>query len=290
MYCRILLFKAVFCIEYKFFEENKMTETKTAIPKIIHYCWFGKNPLPELAKKCIASWEKFLPGYEIKEWNEQNYDVRKIPYIAQAYDAKKYAFVSDFARFDILYQYGGIYFDTDVEVIKLLDEILKRGAFAGVECTGALNAGLGIASPAASPIYKEILDSYRESRFVKADGSLDLTTVVTRVSNIFKRHGLKDLDEIQEVAGVTVYPVEYFCPKNFETGELHITDKTCSIHWFDGSWASSAQRKYDENRKRLYAIFPKTIAKCLSVFPFIKWQIQDNGLKGFCKKVLKKVK
>ena len=266
-----------------------MTETKTVIPKIIHYCWLGKNPLPELAKKCIASWKKFLPGYEIKEWNEQNYDVRKIPYIAQAYDAKKYAFVSDFARFDILYQCGGIYFDTDVELIKPLDEILKRGAFAGVECAGALNAGLGIASPAASPIYKEILDSYRESSFIRPDGSLDLTTVVTRVSNIFKLHGFKDLDEIQEVAGVTVYPAEYFCPKNFETGELNITDKTCSIHWFDGSWASVAQRKYDEARKAIYSVFPKTIAKIISVFPFIKWQIQDNGLKGFCKKVLRKI-
>ena len=267
-----------------------MTETKTAIPKIIHYCWFGMNPLPELAKKCIASWKKFLPDYEIKEWNEENYDVRKIPYTAQAYDAKKYAFVSDFARFDILYQYGGIYFDTDVEVIKPLDEILKRGSFAGVECAGALNAGLGIASPAASPIYKEILDSYRESSFIKPDGSLDLTTVVTRVSNIFKLHGLKDLDDIQKVAGVTVYPAEYFCPKNFETGGLNITGKTFSIHWFDGSWASVAQRKYDEARKAIYSVFPKTIAKIISVFPFIKWQIQDNGIKGFCKKVLRKVK
>lgn len=98
------------------------------IPKIIHYCWFGGNPLPELAQKCIASWKKFLPDYEIKEWNESNYDVRKIPYIEQAYNAKKYAFVSDYARFDILYQYGGIYFDTDVEVIKPFDEILKRRA------------------------------------------------------------------------------------------------------------------------------------------------------------------
>ena len=260
------------------------------IPKIIHYCWFGGKPLPELAKKCIASWRKFFPDYEIKEWNEQNYDVRKIPYMDQAYDAKKFAFVSDYARFDILYQHGGIYFDTDVEVIKSLDEILKHGAFAGVECAGALNAGLGIASPVASTIYKEILDSYKTSSFIKPDGSLNLTPVVTRVSDIFKKHGFTDKNEIQEVAGVTVYPAEYFCPKNFETGELNITDKTCSIHWFDGSWASVAQRKYDEARKAIYSVFPKTIAKIISVFPFIKWQIQDNGIKGFCKKVLRKVK
>ena len=103
------------------------------IPKTIHYCWFGDNPLPELAQRCIASWRKFLPDYEIREWNESNYDVRKIPYTAQAYEAKKYAFVSDYARFDILCQHGGIYFDTDVEVIRLLDDILERGAFAGGE-------------------------------------------------------------------------------------------------------------------------------------------------------------
>ena len=215
-----------------------MIEDNNKIPKIIHYCWFGKNPLPELAQKCIASWKKYLPDYEIKEWNEENYDVRKIPSTAQAYDAKKYAFVSDYARFDILYQYGGLYFDTDVEVIKPLDEILKRGAFAGVERAGSLNAGLGLASPAASPIYKEILDSYKNSSFIKDDGSIDLTTVVTRVSDIFKKHGFTDKNEIQKVEEITVYPSEYFCPKDIETGKLTVTENTVSIHWFDGSWVS----------------------------------------------------
>lgn len=259
-----------------------MNETKTTIPKIIHYCWFGRNPLPELAKKCIASWKKFLPDYEIKEWNENNYDVRKIPYIAQAYDAKKYAFVSDFARFDILYEHGGVYFDTDVEVIKPLDDILRRGSFAGVERTGdagSLNAGLGIASPAASEIYKEILDSYKESSFIKADGSLDLTTVVTRVSNIFKKHGLKDVDEIQKVCGVTVYPAEYFCPKSLETGKLHITGNTRTIHWFDGSWLDDFHKemsmyiakilsKYGKSKKASFLIVLFRLRKSFKYYGF----------------------
>lgn len=103
------------------------------IPKIIHYCWFGRGPLPELAQKCIASWKKYLPDYEIKEWNEDNFDVNIIPYTAEAYKAKKYAFVSDYARFWILYQYGGIYFDTDVEVIRPMDDIIERGNFMGFE-------------------------------------------------------------------------------------------------------------------------------------------------------------
>lgn len=107
------------------------------IPKKIHYCWFGRKPLPESAKKCIASWKKFFHDYEIIEWNEDNYDVNKIPYIQQAYEAKKYAFVSDYARFDVLYQYGGVYFDTDVEVIRPFEDILEKGAFMGCETDGA---------------------------------------------------------------------------------------------------------------------------------------------------------
>ncbi|MEE1059147.1 MAG: glycosyltransferase, partial [Treponema sp.] len=140
------------------------------IPKKIHYCWFGGNPLPDFAKRCIESWRKFFPDYEIIEWNEHNYDVHKIPYISQAYNAKKFAFVSDYARFDILYEHGGLYFDTDVEVIKPFDDLVEKGAFAGVECPGKLAAGLGLASPAASPIYKEILDSYKISNFINQDG------------------------------------------------------------------------------------------------------------------------
>ncbi len=247
------------------------------IPKIIHCCWFGGNPLPELAQKCIASWKKFLPDYEIKEWNEENYDIRKIPYIAQAYDAKKYAFVSDYARFDILYQQGGLYFDTDVEVIKPLDEILKRGAFAGVERAGSLAAGLGLASPAASPVYKEILDSYKNSSFIKDDGSMDLTTVVTRVSDIFKKHGFTDKNEIQTVAGVTVYPTEYFCPKDYVSGKINITRNTHTIHWYDGSWLSPVDlkvnayiqktlSKYGQSKKSTFLIVFYRFIKSLQYF------------------------
>ncbi len=227
------------------------------IPRKIHYCWFGGKPLPELAQKCIASWKKFLPDCEIIEWNEGNYDVRKIPYTAQAYDAGKYAFVSDYARFDILYQHGGIYFDTDVEVIKPLGDILARGAFAGVESAGhpsrALAAGLGLASPAASPVYREILDSYEASSFLNGDGSMNLTTVVERVSGIFRRHGLTDSNEIQEVAGIAVYPAEYFCPKDYRTGALNITENTYTIHHFDGSWCSDAMKKMMSEKQWVYS-------------------------------------
>lgn len=220
------------------------------IPKIIHYCWFGHNPKPELAEKCISSWKQFLPGYEIKEWNESNYDVNKIPYTAQAYREKKYAFVSDYARFDILYRYGGVYFDIDVEIIKPLDQILKN-PFAGLESPGAVAAGLGLSSPAANPIYREILDDYEKRQFIKSDGTHDLTTVVKIVSDIFKKHGLTEKNEIQNIAGIMVYPAEYFSPKNFGTQELNITKNTYSIHWYDASWFDDVMRTVWDYRRKV---------------------------------------
>lgn len=119
----------------------------TAIPKIIHYCWFGGKPLPKSAIKCINSWKKLFPDYEIREWNESNFDVNMIPYTKEAYVAKKYAFVSDFARFWILHEYGGIYFDTDVEVIRPMTDILLKGAYFGMENYSSINPGLGMAAP-----------------------------------------------------------------------------------------------------------------------------------------------
>ena len=137
------------------------------IPKTIHYCWFGRNPLPELAKKCIASWRRCLPDYEIKEWNEDIFDVNIIPYTQQAYEAKKYAFVSDYARFWILYHYGGLYFDTDVEVIKPFDDIVERGPFMGFELDSINGAttigvapGLGLGVTPGLDLYKMLLEKY----------------------------------------------------------------------------------------------------------------------------------
>ena len=141
------------------------------IPKIIHYCWFGGNPLPDMAKKCIASWRKFLPDYEIKEWNEQNFDVNMSLYTTEAYRLKKYAYVSDYARFWILYHFGGIYFDTDVEVIRPLDDIVARGTFMGFEGQpaqptdnfhGRMAAGLGMGVPKGHPFFAQMINHLNE--------------------------------------------------------------------------------------------------------------------------------
>lgn len=210
------------------------------IPKKIHYCWFGHNPLPESARKCIASWRKFFPDYEIIEWNEDNFDVNFITYTAEAYQAKKYAFVSDYARFKILYENGGLYFDTDVEVIRPMDDIIERGPFMGSESKTnvTVSSGLGLGAPAKLEFYKEVLDYYSGINFDLNGTGPNGTpvTVVTHVTDIFKRHGLKNVNEIRKCAGIFIYPHDYFNPLDDNTGKLTITDNTRSIHWFSKTW------------------------------------------------------
>ena len=214
------------------------------IPKVIHCCWFGGNPLPEFAVKCIDSWRKYMPDYEIKEWNESNFDVNIIPYTKEAYEAKKYAFVSDYARFWILYKYGGVYFDTDVEVIRPLDEIINRGAFMGCEIDGldphygdiAVAPGLGLAVEAGHEVYKAILEKYAELRFYNEDGSLDTTTVVQHTTRVLKQFGLQNITGIQNIDNIYIYPQCYFNPFDDATGRLNKTSDTYTIHWFSKTW------------------------------------------------------
>lgn len=212
------------------------------IPKIIHYCWFGRKPLPELAIKCINSWKKFLPDYEIKEWNEDNFNVNIIPYTKEAYEAKKYAFVSDYARFWILYNYGGIYFDTDVEVIKNIDDIISKGPFMGLESNSDnqkianVAPGLGLGVNSGLYIYKKILNLYESSSFLNDNGSLNLKTVVGYTTELLTSYGLEDKDEIQFIEGIWIYPKEYFCPIDYKTKEYIRTKNTRTIHHFAASW------------------------------------------------------
>lgn len=225
------------------------------IPKTIHYCWFGGNPLPPLAKKCIESWKKHLPDYEIKEWNEQNFDVNIIPYTQQAYAAKKYAFVSDYARLWILYKYGGVYFDTDVEAIKPFDDILASGAFIGLESyeDGGYSPALGLGA-ACNPgltVYKELLESYKHDNFINSEGKQNLLTIVARTDTILKKHGLVEKNIIQKIGNITVYPTDYFCPKDFATGKLTITSNTRSIHWYDASWQPRSSKIFYSITKAL---------------------------------------
>ena len=212
------------------------------IPKVIHYCWFGRNPLPKMAVKCISSWKKYLPEYEIKEWNEDSFDVNIIPYTKDAYADGKYAFVSDYARFWILYHYGGVYFDTDVEVIKPLDDIIERGPFMGLEIPGEdckIAPGLGLAVEAGNPIYATILEGFEKLDYRLPDGSRNPYTMIPMVTDIMKSSGLNGDDSVQNVEGIFVYAPDYFNPLDDATGRLRKTDNTRTIHWFMKSWMGS---------------------------------------------------
>ena len=217
------------------------------IPRVIHYCWFGRNPLPKSAVKCINSWRKFFPDYEIKEWNEDNFDVNSIPYTSEAYQARKYAFVSDYARFWILYHYGGVYFDTDVEVIKPIDDIIEQGPFMGIEVECGFQKsypmiapGLGMAVEAGHILYKKMIDYYLDLHFWREGRMLNHETMVPRTTRFLVEMGLQPHNDFQQVAGIYIYPIDFFNPLESLTGRLNKTDRTRSIHWYMASWQDSS--------------------------------------------------
>lgn len=236
------------------------------IPKIIHYCWFGRGPLPELAQKCVASWKKYLPDYEIKEWNEDNFDVNIIPYTAEAYKAKKYAFVSDYARFWILHQYGGIYFDTDVEVIRPLDDIIERENFMGFETDpksqlkedaseASVNPGLGMGVAPGLGLIKKMLDFYEGRHFEFIPGGIGQLTIVHIATEVLRKAGLKQQQGIQQVDDMWIYPAEYFCPINLKTGRIHVRPNTRTIHHYAGTW----QDKHFSFKEWIKKVLPESL-------------------------------
>lgn len=213
------------------------------IPRIIHYCWFGRGPMPELAQKCIASWHKYMPDYEYKLWNEDNFDITCIPYVREAYDSRKFAFVTDYVRLYALYTEGGIYMDTDVEVLKPYDDLLHLTGFTGYEGSKHLPPVTGtIASEAGNEWVKEQLDAYEGIHFLLPDGTMDLTTNTVRISRIMKQGGFIQDGKKKEYKGMHIFPVEYFCPKQ-TTGELLITKDTYCDHHFYGSWSDGSKKK-----------------------------------------------
>ena len=206
------------------------------IPKIIHYCWFGRGPMPELALKCIKSWHKFMPDYEYKLWDEDNFDIHSNPYVEEAYKARKFAFVTDYVRLYALYTEGGIYMDTDVEVLKRYDDLLFLPAFTGYEGSKYLPPVTGtMASEAGGEWVKEQLASYDNAHFLKSDGSFDLTTNTVRITEIMRKGGFIPDGKEQVYKDMHIFPVEYFCPRQ-TTGEILLTENTYCDHHFMGTW------------------------------------------------------
>ncbi len=212
------------------------------IPKIIHYCWFGRGEMPQLAKDCIASWHKFMPDWEYKLWNEDNFDVNTTPYTKEAYEAKKYAFVSDYVRLYALFTEGGVYLDTDVEVLKPLDDLLTLHAFAGFEGSKYLPLGTCVmASRANGEWVSEQLGFYENRHFIIDNDKMDLTTNVQFISAKMREQGFVQNGKEQDYKDLHIFSVDYFSPRQ-TTGEYFHTANTCCDHKGLGSW-SEVQRR-----------------------------------------------
>lgn len=262
MYCRSLLEqiqeilgdKNVNCYLYPImsmktdFFDVKRTNERQLIPKKIHYFWFGKGQMPEENEKCIESWKKYCPDYEIIKWTEDNYDITKCRYMQQAYESRRWGFVPDYARLDIVYQYGGIYLDTDVELVRNLDELLYQDAFAGFQRDFWVALGLGFGSRPGNAIIKEMRDEYDKEEFIVEGGKLNLTASPYYQTKVLMRHGLKCNNQFQHVDGITIFPTEVLDPQGYSYGKIKLTDKSYSIHHYSESWVDTKQR--EENIKK----------------------------------------
>lgn len=213
------------------------------IPKKIHYFWFGGNPKSELIQRCIESWYQFCPDYEIIEWNETNYDVNKARFMKEAYQEKKWGFVPDYARLDIIYQHGGIYLDTDVEMIRSFEDLRYNEAFFGLGNYGRINTGQGFGSVKGNKIIGDLLEVYKNRSFYKEDGDLDLTTCTMKETPVFVEKGFKQEDRFQMLGTTAVFPSDVFCPKFPGTDIINCTENTYSIHHHNFSWANEKEKE-----------------------------------------------
>ena len=219
-----------------------MTEkNRPQIPAIIHYCWFGQQEMPASALRCIESWRCFAPGYRLQRWDESNFDVDSLEYTAQAFRLRKYAFVSDVARLHALLNEGGIYLDTDVELLKTPDSLISHGATIGFESSGMISTAV-IASEKDNPLLREFLDIYSRTSFIGKDGRPDLTPNTFRFTEFLETKGLRADGSKQSVAGMNVLPYEYLSPLNQEGYRLEATSDTICIHHFESSWKSGPFR------------------------------------------------
>ena len=226
---------------------------KNEIPRIIHYCWFGGKEKPEIVKRCIKSWKDILVDYEIKEWNESNFDINSNLFVKQAYEAGKFAFVSDFVRVNALYNYGGIYLDTDVEVFKSFDDLLENDSFWGFEEKNYI-ATSTIGCKKGNKLIKEFLSKYDDKKFIFENGQENLETNVSIVSEIISSLGVEMNNKYQKIEGLaTFYPQEYFSPYDYINCYSKATSNTYAIHHFYKSWLPTSVK--------IKSVIKKVIAK-----------------------------
>ena len=228
------------------------------IPRIIHYCWFGGNPMPVDVKTYINSWEKYCPDYEIQEWNESNFDVSENNYCREAYESKKWAFVSDYVRLKVLYEYGGFYMDTDVEVVKSLNPLRIYDAVSGYESKTHIQTGT-LGACRNNEWIGMLLKDYDGRHFIRKDGSLDLKTNVQSITKLtLKRYRTKLLGQkVTFGKNMVILPFDYLCAKHWDTGVIDRTSNTFTIHHFKGSWVTDEMKRYNNLLDKYYKKYTK---------------------------------
>lgn len=256
------------------------------IPSIIHYCWFGGKPMPTLAEKCINSWKKYCPEYQIIRWDETNFDISQTPlYVRQAYSAKKWPFVTDYVRLQVIFEYGGIYLDTDVEVLRNLDPLLENSAFFCFEDARHVNTGLGFGARKGAYILWELMQDYRNIPFVLDDDSLDLTPCPARNTEVFLRRGLRQDGTTQTLKdGIAILSPEYLCPIDVHTMKKEITNNTYTIHHFAGSWLPAEdvkRQKYKVRKNRIEQWFGSHMSQIYESFYYSLKANGGNGVRGY---------
>lgn len=243
-----------------------------SIPKVIHYCWFGKGKLPPLAEKCIKSWGKYCPDYKIVCHTEDNFNIAENKYAREAYECKKWAFVSDYVRLKVLFEEGGIYLDTDVELIKPLDDLIAETGYMGFDDNGIISTGLGFACEKGNKLVGALLADYDDIPFILPDGSYDMTPCPNRNTETMVRLGLDTNNYDQIFMGIRILPEDYLCPMKYYTGKKKITKNTYSIHYFCASWTSNtAKRTLFLKRIVGVKLYDKLYGKFLHKFKWLEW-------------------
>lgn len=257
------------------------------IPKIIHYCWFGGNEKPDSVKQCIQSWKKYCPDYEIKEWNESNFDIHANDYCRAAYATKRWAFVADYARLFVLYKYGGIYMDTDVEVIRSFDPLMNHNGFLCFENDKNVSIGtFGVT--VQSPLVRDFLESYKNRHFKRADGTYDTTTnlkIITQV--LVERYGIQLNGKEQVLLGdVLVLPMEAFIAKSYLTGWIMKDERTYAIHHYSATWRDMESQKRAELQSNYVRKYMQLCERPLARIAMYHTVLDMYGVKGFFRKAL----
>jgi hypothetical protein len=264
------------------------TNDGAPIPRTIHYIWFGGNPLGEKELACIDSWKKLCPGYEIVRWDESNFDVSSNRYCKEAYENRKWAFVSDYVRLWVLVNYGGVYMDTDVEVVKPLDQFLVHQAFSGFETETDIPTGI-MACEKGFPLFDALLHDYNDRRFVQPDGSLDTSTNVAAITNACLEHGFVPNGQYQVVDGFALYPKDWFCPKSYDTGLISATENTHTIHHFAGSWLDPATQEIDARKHAIMERRPNMNVKVAAAVAKLGYGFRHGDFKPFIEGIRKNV-